>query len=365
MPEPGIGFELECRTIRLANDAEPAKEAGSDARERVRGKEILVGDKLTKVGKYRDSWTLTASLVSSAGIGLICADVVVHGPDFDDRRGRGQGVKLCPDNSGVTAAIGEELQDFLENWSGVVEPISLADCAGYGRWTVQPFDPAGKMWDHRVTAPVPLAALHAMFPVDGPAHPFVGAGPMVRVAHEDLPAAIAHAGHSAAEIDRLLGYLSLVVTYIARGPEDTSARGLDRLLPVMPRTDFAAMARSCEATIAPYGSVLELVAHVCEARRIEMRTARFHWRSKAAVIALPVIDWLDHLPKIDLVAEHDRSFQRARIGGLGATVEHLIGRPDVHAPIFEFRTSGCCPTAGIPAFMARAEREVRRIHAAA
>ena len=370
MPQPGIGFELECRSIRLANDTEKAKQAPGGERERVRGKELLVGDHLTKAGKYRDAWTLTAELVSTSGIGLLCPEIVVHGLDAQSRRGRGQGVKLTLDNAGVAGEIGTELVDFVTKWSGVLEPVRIDQCDDYGPWTTEKFEPAGKTWGQQITAPIPLASLYAMLPIADPhdpnapakTHPFVAARSLIRLTRDDLPAPILKAKCSETEIDALLALLSLIVSYAKQGPRDTVAKGLKHLIPIMPRTDFAAMVRSCEPAIAAFGSVRDLVTYVCDVRNIELKTARLYWQSGAAVIALQVTDWLDQLPKKDLVAEHDRAFRHAQIGGLGATMEHLIGRPDLQAPIFEFRDVGGCATSQLPAFMERVEYEVRRIH---
>ena len=350
--------------MQLKNDTDKAVNAHDDERERIRGQELLVGDDLSKKGDYKDFWTLTAELSGPTGVNLLCPEIVVHGEDSQGRRGKGQGVTITADNVGVAKKIGAEIQKFLPAWSDAAKEYPIQEFGDYGTWKNNPGKFTYKYWGQQVTAPIPLSSLYAMLPESDHSgmtqqkHNLVITNGLVKVTFEDLPEKLRVAGRPQVQLDALMALLSLMVSYIKEGPRDTVAKGLKHLTPIMPRTDFATMVLSCADTISAYGDLSDLVAQVCAKRTIDFKGSTLYWKGHT----LAATDWIRALPGKDLVAEYDKSYRHGQVGGLGSKTEHLVGRPKVEAPVFEFRDIGSCVSGDIDTWMDGVETEVRRIH---
>jgi hypothetical protein len=372
VPLPGLGFELECRGISLRNEGDLAKQASDDERERVRGKEILVDSSLTGGVKFPKDWTLTAELVGAVGVELLCPEIVIHGPDAQGRTGTGQGVKLTPGNVDVTAAIGADVVEFVGQWAKKPDPVAIRGFDNYGTWAIGQLAEAMvryKTWGLQVTAPVPLAALYAMLPVTDDEdnliqllHPLISdikRRALVRVTAEELTPR----PPAGPDTDAFLAFLSLVISYIKAGPLDTNARGLKHVIPIMPRTDFSALYQSCAKVLS--SPLTDTVRSVCTGRGIEFDKAQLYWKNAGEVVALDAVQWITQLPTKDLVAEYDKLYRHGQIGGLGSTMEQLIGDPNASVPIFEFRDISGVFTEKLTGFLTKIEAAIRGIHAKA
>lgn len=376
MPEPGVGIEIENRSIYLINNSEAAKNVPAEEGGKIKGKQLLIPD-VSRSGEFISWWSPTAELAGGAesGVQRLTPEFIVHGPDVMQRPGTGQGVKLDDANAGVLARIGKDIQDFLMSWTASSsKSLRIKGYESAGTWEANNVtNMEFKYWGLQVTAPVPLSSLYQILPMltEGEllkiTSPLIfRAERLVKVQQQDLPADIAlhQALPQGLALDALLGFLSLVTTYLKGAKTDTSGQGLKHVVSIMPRTDFTTMWKMCHGSIDT-NSISRLAEHLCGKFEISLEQTNFKWKDKMEVHELSANQWLEELPTKDLIAEWDKMYRHGQIGGLGALTEHVIGHSEIAAPVFEFRDLGSVLTTGIEAKLRELEENIRQLHQAA
>ncbi|KAJ3580553.1 hypothetical protein NPX13_g18 [Xylaria arbuscula] len=381
---PGIGVEFETNAFTLLGNP-PCTEVETF---QLKGK--VLG------GRKGDSWQLTVDTTLAAA-NQLQAEYILDGLK----------VKLGQGTAGpAAAAIAADLLDWNPTMNS---PGMTVDGLDGCTWSISAgastmLAPAARMqWQRQITTPLPLEALHDII---GKARPDYmvrpisllpdsknRAKPLIYVSTEFFQSS--PEGAPAAPTSDVLGFFSLVLSYVKAADFYQPGESPKFRLPIMPRNDFQSMfnlikgglGSSLDAgdstlynivkTLACYtwyvdgnDYELEIDSRYCDGNLaspvVGTKVDDLKYSLTGGTMNPPpsftIKEWMDDLQanKGDRMSAGDKTYD-GQIGGFGDKMEYALGTTRL-VPLFEFRNLGSSTSSQFEMLVTQAENDIISYH---